>query len=83
MNLKLFLIAKFRTIYCVLFGPDLKFIAKKEFAEGMISEKQFSRQNDCCKELIKEASLCLRDEPIGTMEKVLHDKNYLSTNRII
>ena len=59
-----------------------KFIAKKEFAEGMISEKQFSQQNESCKELIKEASLCLRDEPIGTMEKVLYHSNYMNRNYI-
>ena len=60
----------------------IKFIAKKEFAEGMISEKQFSQQNEKCKELIKEATLCLRDEPTGTMEKVIYHNNYMSTNSI-
>ena len=45
--------------------------AKKEMAEGTISEKEFATVNDSCKKLIKEASLCLRDEPVGTMEKVL------------
>ena len=60
----------------------LKFTAKKELAEGIISEKQFSQQNEGCKELIKEASLCLRDEPIGTMEKVIYDNNYMSLSYI-
>ena len=46
----------------------------------MISGKQFSQQNETCKELIKEASVCLRDEPIGTMEKVLYDNNCMSMN---
>ena len=55
----------------------IQFTAKKELAEGMISEKQFSQQNESCKELIKEASHCLRDEPIGTMEKVIYDNNYM------
>ena len=48
----------------------------------MISGKQFSQQNETCKELIKEASLCLRDEPIGTMEKVIYDNNYMSLSCI-
>ena len=39
-------------------------------AEGTITEKQFAAINESCKKLIKEASLCLRDEPVGTMEKV-------------
>ena len=40
-------------------------------SEGTISEYEFADVNDSCKKLIKEASLCLRDEPVGTMEKVL------------
>ena len=46
-------------------------------AEGTITEKEFSRLNEICKDLIKEASLCLRDEPVGTMEKVFNHNSFL------